>query len=246
MRKFLPLIVLCLALVAGCDDNDLVAGRELILQSQKGAPPLAGVKLQLRFSDDGLGVYAGCNTIGASYRIRGRTLHVEHLTTTLMLCEPAVDAEDWFQKFLGESPTVEVLPSGEVVLARGAARLVFVDAKSWRPKKPRLDGRAFSLVSQLGAPELENATVQLSFANPPQFQLKGCNYLDGTYAVHDGRLTLTPRATSVMGCEGRGHAWDRWLSTFFTNERPNVDTSGNSLVLQTSAVRLVFAEQTTN
>jgi heat shock protein HslJ len=158
--SFLP-IVLFLALLVGCDDNDRVAGRTPSLQRQQGA-------------------------------------------------------------------TLEL-----------------VDAAS-RRSTARVDGRAFSLVSQLGAPELEDASVQLSFAEPPRFQLKGCNYLEGTYALRDGRLTLTPEAISVMGCDARSHAWDRWLVEFFKNERPGIDTSGNTLILQTAAVRLVFAEQTPN
>ena len=149
------------------------------------------------------------------------------LVSLALLVALAVSCDD---NDLVASPSVEVPPSGEVV--------------SWRP--PRLDGRAFILVSQQGAPVLESAKVLLSFASPPQFQLKACNYLEGKYELRDAKLVLTLEATSTMGCTEQGSARDEWLQAFFTKQRPAVEISGKSLVLQTDLVRLVFAEQKAN
>jgi heat shock protein HslJ len=229
-------------LTTACDDNALVAGRMLMLASQQGAAPLQGARLELSFSEHGLSSWAGCNRMNGSYRIRGGTLGVDSLSSTLKHCEGSTDQEEWFQSFLRRGPSVQVLPNREVVLQQGGSRLVFVDATFWRATVA-LRGRVFTLVSQQGASLLEHATVELGFARPPRMHVMACNYLEGTYEVRDGRLRVTPEAKSAKGCPADAAARDRWLEAFLSSEQPRVETSGLSLVLQTDSVRLVFAEK---
>jgi heat shock protein HslJ len=237
------LLALFLFLTVGCNDNELVAGRKLVLESHEGAPPLAGAKLTLSFADGGLNAYAGCNHMNGAFRIRGGTLEIENFSTTLMLCEPAVDAEDWFQAFLSQRPSIELLPSRAVVMKRGAARLVFVDEKALEPVAPaQLPGRTFKLASHVGAAQLADLPLRLSFTADSLAVSGGCDKTRGSYRIAQGAL-LVEGVTSVIGdceCALEGEAW---FETFL-GQKPAIElVRASEFVLANGEARLVFVEE---
>jgi heat shock protein HslJ len=233
---------LCLVLLAGCSDNAVVAGQRLVLDSEEGVPALAGAKLRLRFSDDGLAVWAGCNTIGASYHVRHGVLSVGSYGTTEMLCEPAVDVEEAFQAFLLKSPSIEVLPSRAVVLKHGSQRLVFVDQELGLKTPGQLAGRALVLGSQVGAPELVDVPLGLTFTGNDLSASGGCSRVTGKYRVAEGALVVDDLSRfTPIDCECAEA--DTWFELFL-RQKPAIEfLASGALVLKRTSARLVFVNQ---
>ena len=108
-----------------------------------------GTRIRLSFDDGRIGVQAGCNTMGASYRLDGGRLRITDAATTEMGCDPARQAQDdWVFAFLGAGPTV-ALAGDELTLTAGSTAIRFLDREVAEPDLP-LVGTTWTVVSLIG------------------------------------------------------------------------------------------------
>jgi heat shock protein HslJ len=83
-----------------------------------------GTHVQLSFTDRGLTVHAGCNTMSGQVTLDNGTLVVPHgLAMTEMGCpQPRMDQDEWVAKLLTSRPHVS-LDGHQLVLTHGATTL---------------------------------------------------------------------------------------------------------------------------
>jgi heat shock protein HslJ len=104
------LALLVVSLTAGCAAASFtVADREFLSTAVvDGGAALAlapGTRIRLTFQATDLGVSAGCNHIGGSYRIDGGRLVFEGVAMTDMGCDAQRDRQDqWLIAFLTSKP----------------------------------------------------------------------------------------------------------------------------------------------
>lgn len=130
-RLILAVLVVFTLLVAACGDGDSVTsgaaeldGRQFIavtVEEGGAARPLVdGTRIDVRFDDGNIGLSAGCNSMGATYRIDDGVLIVDDMAMTAMGCDPARHAQDDFlASFVADGP--------EVVLEGDRLRLIATD-----------------------------------------------------------------------------------------------------------------------
>ena len=78
----------------------------------------------MSFTDTGIGARAGCNSMGGSYRLVGRTLTVSDLASTLIGCpEPSATFEQQVSRVFGSPMQVEYAEGGRLVLSNSAGTI---------------------------------------------------------------------------------------------------------------------------
>ena len=97
-------------------------------------PLVEGTRINVRFDDGNIGLSAGCNSMGATYRIDGDVLVVDDMAMTEIGCDPARHAQDDFlASFVADRPEVELdgdrltLTTAGVVIELDDRRLVEPD-----------------------------------------------------------------------------------------------------------------------
>jgi heat shock protein HslJ len=171
---------------------------------------VAGTQIRLVFQPDGsLGVTAGCNHIGGTYRIDGTTLLVGAGAMTDMGCdEPRHAQDEWIVGVLTSKPTL-ALAGADLRLTAGTVSIHLVDREVADPDRP-LTGtrwtvdsiRARDAVSSIPA----GAVATLVIAADGTVAVEtGCNSGSGHVTATGDQLRFSDLATTKRGClDGAG------------------------------------------
>jgi heat shock protein HslJ len=142
-RTLLPFLLLttlaaaCAAVAAPADLKGRTFLSTAVRDGDADRPLVPGTRISLTFAADGnLGVAAGCNHIGGTYRIADGALLFEGGGMTERGCDQARhEQDDWLVKVLGASPRV-ALAGNELVLTSGSVTVRLLDEEVAAPDVP--------------------------------------------------------------------------------------------------------------
>lgn len=174
--------------------------------SDDGAPrPLVpGTGITLGFAAGRLAASAGCNTMGAAYRLDGDVLRIDGAAQTEMGCDPdRMDQDEWLFGFLGAGPTVR-LEGAALILDGGGTIIRLLDREVAVPDLP-LVGPTWTLVSiidgDVASSVPQGVVATLVFEAGGHVDVRtGCNQGGGSYAVTDGTIALRDVAFTLVLC----------------------------------------------
>jgi heat shock protein HslJ len=169
-----------------------------------------GSMVRLTFEGDKIGVDAGCNKMGGTFRVQDGELHVRDLSSTEMGCADALMTQDaWVSEFVTGSPAVSLdgdtltLASDGVTmrLSTEAATSVPLQNTAWRldavVSGGGADGTASSVPAGARHPGIKftNGIVgwDVSFST-------GCNQGHGPVEVGTEVMDFGDLATTKMAC----------------------------------------------
>jgi len=214
-------VIALAAAVAACGDDDAsvvpgapttapppaLDGRTFIASSvtEDGAPRdlVPGTEVRIMFRDGSIGASAGCNSLGAPYRIDGTVLRVESMATTEIGCDEARHEQDaWLAEFLTSGPEV-ALTGDSLTLEHDATRIVLLDREVADPDHP-LEGTTWVLDTVFegdtasSVPTDEQLT--LTIADEVLTAASPCNELSSTIDVEGGQLVTTGISRTDVKC----------------------------------------------
>ncbi|HEX5451520.1 MAG TPA: META domain-containing protein [Candidatus Limnocylindrales bacterium] len=169
-------------------------------------PLVADTRLRLTFDAGRISASAGCNTMGATYRIDGDRLVVGELAMTALGCDSARAAQDdWLAAFLGSGPSVE-LRGDDLVLTAGTTVVRLVDREVAEPDLP-LVGTTWEVTGILSGDTASSvpagASASIRFDDAGRFNLNtGCNSAGGSYQVDGSTIRLSELLMTAMACPG--------------------------------------------
>ena len=143
-------VVVALVLIGGCGSDaagpgagqDPLDGRVFIAQSVVGHETLPGTTIQLAFDRGQLRATAGCNSLGAPYRLTDDRLVVDGgMTMTEIGCDPARHLQDqWLGDVLQGEPSV-ALDGPNLTVATRDSTLHLLDRTVADPDRPLVGTR---------------------------------------------------------------------------------------------------------
>jgi heat shock protein HslJ len=190
-------------------DGDLAGRAFLSVAVTDGGidrPLVPGTRIRLDFTDGGLSVSAGCNTMGARAHIDGGRLIVDQMSTTDMGCPAALGTQDtWLATFLTSMPGFALVGndltlSGASIVIRLQDRLVVKPDRSLVGPTWTLDSIVSGAVVS-SVPSDARATVVFN-ADGTLTVFTGCNQGGAKWAqVADG-LQVTDLVLTKKACSG--------------------------------------------
>jgi heat shock protein HslJ len=188
------------------DPSAALLDREFLLDSSDGYEPVAGTTVNVRFSEEGFGFSAGCNSHFGEYSLCDGKLCIVGLGSTDIGCDPERSGQDaWLADFFTSEPALE-LGGDQLTFTGEAATLVFLDREVANPDRP-LTGRTWTVDTFI----MGGAASNLPVPNPPTLvfgadgafsAFTGCNDASGTYAVEGEEITFSALASTRIGCMG--------------------------------------------
>lgn len=167
-------------------------------------PLVAGTRIVLGFADGHVSAAAGCNTLGAAYRIDGGRLLIEGAGQTEMGCDPARQAQDeWLFDLLASRPAV-ALSGDELALEADGVVVRLLDREVADPDLP-LIGPTWTVVSIIrgdaasSVPQGLVATLVFEAGGRVRIAT-GCNEGAATVTLADGTLRFRDVALTKRGC----------------------------------------------
>ena len=252
LRTLLPVLILPAILLAGCAGAAPAAleGRTFLSTgvTDKGAarPLVPGTSIRLTFDKDGqLGVNAGCNHMGGTYRMDGSTLRFEGGAMTDMACdEPRAKQDDWVFGFLASRPTV-ALAGNDLILTAGDVVIRLLDREIADPDLP-LVGPTWTvnaIVSGDAVSSIPDGVVAtLTFGQDGRVSVHtGCNQGGGSYAVEGNRIRFAEIALTKMACDGARAQMEAAALGVLEADNLTYAIEAGSLTLQAGAQGLVLA-----
>jgi heat shock protein HslJ len=221
IRSLLPALILPVMLVAGCTGAAPAAaqldGRTFLSTkiTSKGAdrPLVPGTSIRITFDKNGqLGLNAGCNHMGGTYRLQGNVLVVEGGAMTEMGCdEPRHKQDDWVFGLLGSKPTI-ALSGNDLTITAGDTVIRLLDREIADPDLP-LVGPTWTVTSIIAGDAVssipDGAAATLKFLPDGKIELNtGCNLGGGSYAVEGDRISFDAIVTTKRACDGPGGAME--------------------------------------
>lgn len=248
--RALPL-ALVLALLASCTrtgggaadlgPRDPLDGRSFVsvrvLEAGRERPLVPGTRIDLAFADGRLTARAGCNILGARYRLeQGRLRLVGSVSTTEMGCDPDRHEQDaWLGGLLGSSPRVQV-GATRLTLTAGATEIRLLDRSVVEPDLP-LEGTLWTLDTVVrggvasSVPVGLRATLRISGDRIGGFN--GCNEWGGRLvSAAGGVLRVRDVAQTLIGCDGAAAALERDVNAVVTAGRIAYGIDGPTLILR--------------
>jgi heat shock protein HslJ len=213
-RVAVGLAVLALALApAGCFGPGLpeqLDGRQFlstsVTESGVERPLVDDTRIRIGFADGRLSASAGCNSMGATYRIDGGRLLIGEAGVTEIGCDPPLQAQDeWLFAFLGSQPAVR--PSGVDLELEAAATVVRLLDREVAEPGLTLVGRVWTVDSIItgdavsSVPEGVVATLAISGENRVAVAT-GCNQGGGLVEVGEGTLRFSEMILTERACDG--------------------------------------------
>jgi heat shock protein HslJ len=189
-----------------------IVGREFVSQDVAGRVLVAGTQIAIRFQRDDLSASAGCNALGAPYRLDeidatsgALIVDASSLATTDMGCDPARSTQDaWLADFLLSHPTLTVA-GGRLSLAAGQVVVHLLDRDIADPDRP-LVGTRWVVDTVLrgdvaeSVPAGSDVTLVLGDDGELVATSPGCTSAAVPYERVDGRLELTDFVVDSIGC----------------------------------------------
>lgn len=135
MKQLIPLITIFAIVLSACGpgtSQDPLAGTSWMLTSIGNQGVVPGSNVTLSFQDGRASGNAGCNSYGGEYQLKGDTLKIEQLVSTLMACADSsmMDQETTYLEFLRNAQRFE-LADGQLQIYRSDGEaLTFVPAQT--------------------------------------------------------------------------------------------------------------------
>ena len=250
-QRLLPAIILPVILLAGCSGAApaQLEGRTFISTgvTDKGVARLLvpGTEIRLTFNRDAqLGMNAGCNHLGGTYRMDGSTLRFEGGAMTEMGCdEPRHKQDDWVSAFLGSRPTV-ALAGNDLVLTAGDVVIRLLDREIADPDLP-LVGPTWTVNSIVTGDAVssipDGVVATLTFSADGRVAVAtGCNQGGGSYAVEGNRIRFAEIALTKMACDAARGQMEAAVLAVLGAEALTYAIEAGSLTLQAGAQGLVL------
>jgi heat shock protein HslJ len=225
------------------DGRSFVSTRVLEGGAERSLVP--GTRIELSFSDGRLSARAGCNLMGAGYRLEGGRLRlVGPIGMTEMGCDPERHDQDaWLSGFLGSSPRVE-LRGSRLVLSAGGTEIRLLDREVIEPDLP-LEGTRWVLETivrgEVASSVPAGLRAELRVSDGRIGGFNGCNEWGGrVVSTEGGVLVLRDVVQTGIGCSGAAAALEREVNAVVTAERIAYAIDGPLLVLRAGGVELHF------
>ncbi|HXF37603.1 MAG TPA: META domain-containing protein [Actinomycetota bacterium] len=253
-----PALALAAVLAAGCGGPDgdgdhrspgRLDGRSFVSthvhERGQERPLVPGTRIELSFADGRLSVQAGCNHLGAGYRVRdGRLRLVGGVSTTEMGCDAGRHAQDeWLSVFLGRSPWLE-LEGPRLTLSGGGTRIRLLDRRMAEPDLP-LAGTSWTLETLVegevasSVPGGLEATLRVEDGRIRGFD--GCGEWSArVVSSRDGVLVLGRIARTPTGCAGATAGLERAVMAVIAARRIPYEIDGSGLALRSGGRELHF------
>ena len=175
-----------------------MAGREFLsVRATQGGEEIhlvEGTRIALSFDVGRIGVQAGCNILGGTYRLEGDTLVTDQLSMTEMGCDPLLHAQDqWLGEFFGGGPSIQ-LAGNDLLLSVGDRSVLLLDREIADPDLPLVDtdwtvDSLFSARSVSSVPLGAAATFRFTEDGRVDIDT-GCNTGGGRYALGEEAGTI--------------------------------------------------------
>lgn len=231
----------------GATGGDPLDGRSFVstrvLEGSAERPLVPGTRIELSLSQGRLSARAGCNLMGAGYRLEGdRFRLVGAIGTTEMGCDPdRHDQDAWLSAFLGSSPRVR-LQGPRLTLTAGGTEIDLVDREVVEPDLP-LEGTDWTLETIVrgevasSVPAGLRATLRISDGGIGGFN--GCNEWGGrVVSTEGGTLVLRGIGQTRIGCAGAAAALERDVNAVITAGSITYGIDGSSLILRAGDLEL--------
>jgi heat shock protein HslJ len=210
------------AIVAGCgsggDDtaNGGLAGTTWTVTSIAGTSTIEGSHPTMSFTGDGtVAGTDGCNRYTGRFHTDGDTIEVSQLATTLIGCEPRLNAQaQAFGAALTGATTWQLLEDGQLELSGQGDMLAAPPGAAPETVAPAsgepaagLAGTSWVLIDLDGTGDFAHLQLTLEFSDDGSVSgFSGCNTYNGPYSVDGGSIDVGPLATTKMACERPGSA----------------------------------------
>jgi|GEM_PF-372130 len=151
----------------------------------------------LNITEKSLGPSVGLNAIGGGYTVKGNTIKVERMVSTMMAGSPEVmSAERALIKAIEEARTFELSPDGQRLTLRGSSTLVL-----------RRTGSTQTVANPLAWTEWELTSLTYrGLAKPPTLKISdkglspsvGLNLVNGGYTVKGNTIQVESLISTMM------------------------------------------------
>ena len=219
VRRLLLVMAMSLAIV-GCTSPAApvqLAGRTFLSTGVRDGdadrPLVPGTRVRLTFQDgSNLGVNAGCNHLGGTYRLEGGILVFQGGGMTEMGCdEPRHAQDEWIATFLGARPTV-ALAGQDLVLTSGATTIRLLDEEAADPDRP-LEGTLWTVDTILDGDTAASlpgdVAANFQFAEDGTVAIQtGCNQGGATVVTDGATLRFGDIMLTKRACDGPGGAME--------------------------------------
>jgi heat shock protein HslJ len=205
-HRLLGVAIVGMLLLGACSGGGAgsasLEGRTFLSVAVDGRALVPGTRIELRFDRGSIGASAGCNSMGAEYRMDGNLLVVGQMSQTEMGCDPGRMAQDqWLAELLTGRPQAS-LAGDTLTLEAAGIRVTLRDREVVNPDRPLvgtrwiLDGLiSGDAVSSVPAPASMTITDGRASVEP------GCNQGGADVEIGDGEMAFGPMALTKMACE---------------------------------------------
>ncbi len=206
-------------------------------------PLVPGTRIRLDFrASGGLGVAAGCNTVGATYRIEDGKLIASNAAQTEIGCpQPAQTQDEWVFAFILSGPTM-TLDGNELTLTQGDLVGRLLDREAADPDRP-LTGTHWVVSTILSGdtassfPASLRATLQFGKDGHVAVDTS-CNTEGGTYALDGTGISFGSISLTKKACPGASAQIERAIVATLGSDRLTWEIDAASLWLRSGDVGL--------
>jgi heat shock protein HslJ len=252
LRALLAAAILPVILFGGCSSAAAapLEGRTFlstrVTENGVDRPLVPGTSIRLTFNKDGqLGVNAGCNHMGGSYRIEGGTLRFEGGAMTEMGCdEPRFKQDDWLFGLLAARPTV-ALTGNELAITAGDVVIWLLDREIADPDMP-LVGPTWTVISLITGDAVssipDGVVATLTFGADGRVEIQtGCNQGGGSYGIDGARIQFGDIVTTKRACDGASGQMETAVLAVLRMEGLGYSIDAGSLTIQGTGQGLMLA-----
>lgn len=267
----MAVLVAAMVMAGGCaagssvttGDSVLPSSGDFVSAPSSGFDLVAGTQVRLGLSGGNLSASAGCNSLGARYRVDEGVLVIDDLMTTAMGCSGELMAQDErLAALLSDRPVVTGSPDGFTLTGGDGTTLVMVDRSVSEPDRS-LEGTVWVLDSVVsGDTAMGSAgfdSVRLTLADGMMSVTTACSSGFARYTMNDdGTLAFDPLALTATvdsgspgspggpgdpggpGCSGSEVAEAETALAQLTGGPVTVSVTGSQLTLAGKGTALVL------
>jgi heat shock protein HslJ len=194
-------------------DASMLMGREFLVTAASGLTLVPDTVVRLTFTDEQLGISAGCNSMGTTWSIdQGRLTTGTDMGSTAMACDqPRMDQDAAIASFIVSSPEA-TLVDDTLTLATADITLTLTDREVADPDRPLVGivWIADTLMTDDAVSTLpQGATATLTIADGIAAVSTGCNSGSAPVTITGDVITFGPMTLTEIGCEGDAAALEQ-------------------------------------
>jgi heat shock protein HslJ len=214
-----------------------------IMKAGVDRPLVPNSRIRLDFGKDGrLGVNAGCNTLGATYRLEAGILETSGGAMTEMGCpQPAQTQDEWVFAYALSGPAV-ALNRDELTLTQGELVGRFLDREVADPDRPLVGTTWFvsTILSRDTASSIpQGIRATLLFGADGRVAVDtSCNTGGGTYTIGGAQITFGPIALTKKGCRGASGEMERAVAAILLADHLTYEIQARSLWIKSAGIGL--------